>query len=109
MKRVICILVVSCLFQVSNVFSQSAPDQGKKEEHRKLQPVKAPPASTNSSEMSADGLESPVGKGKKLKKDGTPDKRFKENKQNPEATEDKSARKKKDGTPDKRYKENKAK
>lgn len=37
---------------------------------------------------------------KRLKKDGTPDKRFKENK----STE---GPKKKDGTPDKRYKQNK--
>ena len=40
--------------------------------------------------------------GSKLKKDGTPDKRYKENKAT--ATE---GPKKKDGTPDKRYKANK--
>lgn len=39
---------------------------------------------------------------KHLKKDGTPDKRYKENKKA-------SAPKKKDGTPDMRYKENKEK
>ena len=38
------------------------------------------------------------------KKDGTPDKRFKENKGGKEAT----VHTKKDGTPDKRFKENKA-
>jgi hypothetical protein len=37
-----------------------------------------------------------------LKKDGTPDKRYKENKAKPVHT-------KKDGTPDKRFKENKTK
>ena len=42
---------------------------------------------------------------KHLKKDGTPDKRFKENKKPPEAEKPKHL--KKDGTPDKRFKENK--
>jgi len=42
-----------------------------------------------------------------LKKDGTPDKRFKENKENKEAKPEGPA--KKDGTPDKRFKENKEK
>lgn len=41
----------------------------------------------------------------KTKKDGTPDKRFKENKK--DATPE--VKKKKDGTPDMRYKENKSK
>ena len=41
--------------------------------------------------------------GKKLKKDGTPDKRYKENKEPEKPT----GPLKKDGTPDKRYKENK--
>lgn len=40
--------------------------------------------------------------GQKLKKDGTPDKRFKENKEGQA-----EGPKKKDGTPDKRFKENK--
>ncbi|MCF8450058.1 MAG: hypothetical protein K9G49_09340 [Taibaiella sp.] len=40
----------------------------------------------------------------RLKKDGTPDKRFKENKNTPEAP---AGPTKKDGTPDKRYKANK--
>lgn len=40
----------------------------------------------------------------KLKKDGTPDKRYKENKEIKTA----GGPKKKDGTPDKRFKENKA-
>ncbi|WPQ64376.1 hypothetical protein SIO70_05785 [Chitinophaga sancti] len=39
----------------------------------------------------------------KMKKDGTPDKRYKENKE----TKTASGPKKKDGTPDKRFKENK--
>ena len=43
--------------------------------------------------------------GQKLKKDGTPDMRYKENK---EAAKP-AVHTKKDGTPDKRYKENKAK
>jgi hypothetical protein len=43
--------------------------------------------------------------GQKLKKDGTPDMRYKENK---EAAKP-AAHTKKDGTPDKRYKENKPK
>lgn len=40
----------------------------------------------------------PIPQGKHLKKDGTPDKRYKENKHL-----------KKDGTPDKRFKENRTK
>jgi len=44
--------------------------------------------------------------GRPTKKDGTPDKRFKENKENNEAKP--QGQLKKDGTPDKRFKENKA-
>lgn len=44
--------------------------------------------------------------GPKLKKDGTPDMRYKENK---EAAKKEPVHTKKDGTPDKRYKENKGK
>ena len=44
--------------------------------------------------------------GNKLKKDGTPDMRFKENKEKAKATDTKL---KKDGTPDKRFKANKKK
>lgn len=47
--------------------------------------------------------EAPAGQDKKLKKDGTPDKRYKENK---EAAKP-AGPVKKDGTPDMRYKENK--
>ncbi|MBL7711052.1 MAG: hypothetical protein JNL13_01245 [Chitinophagaceae bacterium] len=42
--------------------------------------------------------------GDKMKKDGTPDMRYKENK---EAVKKETVHLKKDGTPDKRYKENK--
>jgi hypothetical protein len=45
--------------------------------------------------------------GQKMKKDGTPDKRFKENKENKEDKAAANTPKKKDGTPDKRFKENK--
>ncbi|UOU99068.1 hypothetical protein MUU74_03725 [Chryseobacterium daecheongense] len=52
--------------------------------HQTVKTVKAPEAKTTKPAVA------------KLKKDGTPDKRYKENK-----------KLKKDGTPDKRYKENK--
>lgn len=48
--------------------------------------------------------EAPAETDKKLKKDGTPDMRYKENK---EAAAKPAGPLKKDGTPDKRYKENK--
>jgi hypothetical protein len=45
----------------------------------------------------------------KVKKDGTADMRYKENKEAAKPTASTSAHVKKDGTPDKRYKENKKK
>ena len=45
----------------------------------------------------------------KVKKDGTADMRYKENKEAPKITPNNSTHVKKDGTPDKRYKENKKK
>ncbi len=57
----------------------------------------APAATTTQTKSAKPAVSETVSKpGVKLKKDGTPDKRYKANK-----------RLKKDGTPDKRYKENK--
>lgn len=72
----ILFLLVACLF------SEPAVAQGKK-------------AKTNTVQNESKG---------KLKKDGTPDMRYKENK---DASKTAKKHMKKDGTPDKRYKENK--
>lgn len=56
------------------------------------------PTGAVKSEGKADAKKENAAPAAKMKKDGTPDKRFKENK-----------KLKKDGTPDKRYKENKDK
>ena len=82
MKKFICI-VLSMTMACSALFAQTADKKEK-------------PAATKK-EAAA-----PADKGGKMKKDGTPDKRYKENKETKAA-----GPMKKDGTPDMRYKANK--
>ena len=88
MKKIIA-LVACGVFTLSSLMGISQTDKkstSKKEETK----TEAPAKSTE---------------GQKLKKDGTPDKRYKENKE----AKQPATPTKKDGTPDKRYKENKTK
>ena len=110
MKKIIALFTVLA-FMLNMAVAQEAPkkkekaepakkevkaEKAKKEE--KAEPAKtdakAEPAKTEKSEKAAP-----------MKKDGTPDKRFKENKE----AKKESGPLKKDGTPDKRFKENKEK
>ncbi len=101
MKRIFCILL-SVAMAGSAVFAQT--------QEKKAKPATAtqnaaatPAAKEKQSKHEGDKAENPS----KMKKDGTKDKRFKENKE-PKAEGAKPAGPmKKDGTPDKRYKANK--
>ena len=89
MKKITTLLACAML-TVSSFIGLSQTD--KKAEQKKTEPKQETPAKTNEG-------------GQKLKKDGTPDMRYKENKEAAKA----AVHTKKDGTPDKRYKENKGK
>ncbi len=89
MKKIFTLLLaIACLVTVT--FAQTKKDDKSKGK----EPVKKEAAKTTMAKSDD---------AKHLKKDGTPDKRFKENKE--EKQEHKHL--KKDGTPDMRYKENK--
>lgn len=88
MKKLILLCMV---FVFSNTFyAQTAAEKKAKETTAKAKEVK----------KKADAAKKEAQAAPKLKKDGTPDKRFKEN--------EKATKLKKDGTPDKRYKDNAA-
>jgi hypothetical protein len=91
MKRIICI-VLSVIMLSSVSFAQT---QGKDPKKAKATTEKKAPAKKDDAGKDT--------KGTKLKKDGTPDMRYKENKD----AAKKQGKTKKDGTPDMRYKENK--
>lgn len=82
-------LAAAALFSFSTFVANAQTD--KKEANKKAETKKEATSSSND---------------QKLKKDGTPDMRYKENKESKEAAKP-SGPLKKDGTPDKRYKENK--
>ncbi|OIR14314.1 hypothetical protein GALL_47810 [mine drainage metagenome] len=97
MKKIFALLVAaSCLATVT--FAQGKKDDKQKAPAKK-EAVK-PVVKTAEKKEAAKPAEKTEAK-EHLKKDGTPDKRFKENK------ETKEVHLKKDGTPDKRFKENK--
>ena len=87
MKKFITIAACA-LFAFSSILSSAQTD--KKTAPKKTESKQEAPASTTSS-------------GQKLKKDGTPDKRYKENKEEAKP----AGPTKKDGTPDMRHKSNK--
>ena len=96
MKKIIT-LAACALFAFSSMLSSAQTDKkaAPKKEAKKEAPAKAEtkqeaPATTTTS-------------GQKLKKDGTPDKRYKENKEEAKP----AGPTKKDGTPDMRHKSNK--
>jgi hypothetical protein len=92
MKKIICILMA--LF----IMGSASFAQDKKETKAATPKQKS---ATKTKEAKTDAPKADKPKTEHVKKDGTPDKRFKENK----ATTD--GPKKKDGTPDMRYKKNK--
>jgi hypothetical protein len=101
MKKLFAFLLVA-LFAASTVVSAKAPvaktdKKGVKQEVKKEEKAVKETADKKAGEASATG--------QKLKKDGTPDMRFKENK---DAAKTEVKHLKKDGTPDMRFKENKA-
>jgi hypothetical protein len=81
-----------------NATAQPAPRADKKAPGVRPQPIPAQQAAPANQAKPANSSAAPAKDDRKTKKDGTPDRRFKENKHV-----------KKDGTPDKRYKENKEK
>lgn len=87
MKKIICVLLAMTM-AFSGVFAQDAA--------KKQKPAAKKTEAAPAADKSAD-------KGAKMKKDGTPDKRYKENKEAKPA----AGPMKKDGTPDLRYKANK--
>ena len=91
MKKLI-VFVTGLALGITLSFAQQAPASGAQAPAKKAKTENA-------------GDKSAADEGKKLKKDGTPDKRFKENKETPPV--EPIGPKKKDGTPDKRFKENK--
>jgi hypothetical protein len=86
------LLILICLFVGFTAIATAQTARKKAPAALKLEKVKPTTESNTAS--------------KSFKKDGTPDKRFKENKQNRETP---AGPLKKDGTPDLRYKKNKAK
>lgn len=86
MKKFLVMAMIA-LFSVSGIYAQSVKTTTKADNKAKVE-VKKDNVQVKTEAPKADN-------GTKLKKDGTPDKRYKENKHL-----------KKDGTPDKRYKEN---
>jgi LAS superfamily LD-carboxypeptidase LdcB len=89
MKRIICILVALIVFGTSSFAQQTTTKTAAKT--TKTTTAKEAKTTTGKTEV-------------KTKKDGTPDKRYKANK---EAAKPATGPLKKDGTPDKRYKANK--
>ena len=90
MKKIICVLM-SMLIMSSASFAQN-------------QPAKPATKKANATAPAAKQVAAKPAPTPKLKKDGTPDKRFKENK----VAAKPAGPTKKDGTPDKRHKANKA-
>ena len=82
MKNLVTLLLLMFSFTLGTAQHKTSHSQGVKKETKKKHHSKQKSSTTYSSQ--------------KLKKDGTPDRRYKTNK-----------KLKKDGTPDKRYKENK--
>ena len=82
MKNLVTLLLLVFSFSLGTSQNKATQNQGVKKETKKKHHSKQKNSTTYSSQ--------------KLKKDGTPDRRYKANK-----------KLKKDGTPDKRYKENK--
>lgn len=85
------ILIVALFVTSTTLFSQTKQPEKKAPAKKEAATKEQPKAATNTAPKTTEHV----------KKDGTPDKRFKENKKAPEV------KTKKDGTPDKRFKENK--
>jgi hypothetical protein len=105
MKKIICI-VLSMTMACSALFAQNADKKDKAPAKKADAPKKEAPAKKADApkkEAPAAADKPAADKGGKMKKDGTPDKRFKENKEAKPA----AGPTKKDGTPDMRYKANK--
>ncbi len=106
MKKIIALFTVFA-FMFSMAVAQEAPKKEKTEPAKKE--AKATPAKKEAKaeptkkEVKAEPAKTESKSTGPLKKDGTPDKRFKENKE----TKPEAGPLKKDGTPDKRYKKNK--
>lgn len=103
MKKIM--MALALLFSLSAVsFAQTKPEKKKAEKQataRKSAPTASKAESTAPVAPEATAATSKKAAGP-MKKDGTPDKRFKANKDSSTVVH-----RKKDGTPDKRYKENK--
>ena len=98
MKKIV--LIVSLLLAFTGFsFAQTTPATGAKKSKTATAATKARPAGTATTGKSATTAAGPA------KKDGTPDMRYKANK---DAAKAPPAHLKADGTPDKRFKENKA-
>ncbi len=91
------VLILSLGFSVLGVALDAAKPAKKEQAKTKVAPAKAAEV------MKAPGKKAEAAKPVVLKKDGTPDKRFKNNETKP------AGPLKKDGTPDMRYKANKGK
>ena len=95
MKKLVLLLAV--VFITASTFGQAKTTPSKTQDKKAVKTEQAKPAQTPAPAAAATTA-APV------KKDGTPDKRFKANK---EAEKPAAGPLKKDGTPDKRYKANK--
>lgn len=106
MKKIL--LAVAFLLSLSAMsFAQSKEGAKKPEKQaasQKPQVVKKEKAATDTAKKVKPAVAPKAMAAGPMKKDGTPDKRYKENKESAEVVH-----KKKDGTPDKRFKENKKK
>ena len=89
-------LLLAIVFIAATTFGQTKTEAKKDQPKQAVKTEKAKPAATPAAPAAA-ATAAP------LKKDGTPDKRFKENKEAPKP----AGPAKKDGTPDMRYKSNK--
>lgn len=122
MKKVITLWVAAMFLVATSMSAQTSVPAAKKEVKKEVKkadkkaddkmakgkdavkktPPPPPPAKKDAVKKDVKAAPAPaVAAGQHLKKDGTPDKRFKENKGTP------AKHLKKDGTPDMRYKENK--
>ena len=103
MKKIIAMFTVLA-FMLNVAVAQEATKKNEKAENKVEKPKKVEKAEV--AEPAKPDMQQSKSEGGKLKKDGTPDKRYKENKE--AKTEAKPAGPlKKDGTPDMRHKANK--
>lgn len=96
MKKLLFAIMFITLSASGSLFAQTTKPAQEKQKTAKKQTAAATTSTQQPTAATAETTKATTTA--KVKKDGTPDKRFKENKHT-----------KKDGTPDKRFKENKAK